>query len=95
MDDIITSSHEIHQNQPALYNEYVQFICNSSKEDDLFINFIKKPFKWSEKIGYFFKKYESGFSGLGSGIIQPVLYHPNIDFPEEIIKRKANVLLNL
>jgi amidohydrolase len=43
------------------------------------------PFKWGEDFGYFTKKYKGCLFGLGSGLNQPSLHHPNYDFPDELI----------
>lgn len=43
------------------------------------------PFKWGEDFGYFTKKYKGCLFGLGSGLNQPALHHPNYDFPDELI----------
>ena len=43
------------------------------------------PFKWGEDFGYFTKKYKGCLFGLGSGVNQSALHHPNYDFPDELI----------
>ncbi len=46
----------------------------------------QNPFKWGEDFGYFTKKYKGCLFGLGAGINQPALHHPDYDFPDELIE---------
>lgn len=50
-------------------------------------NIIEKsfPFKWGEDFGLFTQKFKGCLFGLGSGINQPALHHPDYDFPDELI----------
>ncbi len=43
------------------------------------------PFKWGEDFGYFTQKFKGCLFGLGSGLNQPALHHPDYDFPDELI----------
>jgi len=44
-----------------------------------------RPFRWGEDFGAFTKHYPSLMFGLGAGEGQPVLHHPEYDFPDDII----------
>ncbi|MDA3904842.1 MAG: amidohydrolase, partial [Bacteroidales bacterium] len=54
---------------PATVNndECVHIVEQSAKNIDLDIEYIEKPFRWSEDFGYFTEKYDACFFGLGSG----------------------------
>jgi len=82
---------------PATVNstECVDLIKESADDCNLFSNFIKKPFKWSEDFGYYTEKYKGGFFGLGSGTNQPALHNPDFDFPDEIIETGVNVFFSI
>ena len=43
------------------------------------------PFKWGEDFGYFTQKFKGCLFGLGSGLNQPALHHPDYDFPDKLI----------
>ncbi|MBU1373335.1 MAG: amidohydrolase [Bacteroidetes bacterium] len=43
------------------------------------------PFKWGEDFGYFTQKFKGCLFGLGSGLNQPALHHPDYDFPDQLI----------
>lgn len=72
---------------PATVNNdrCVDIAEQSAKKLGLNIRHINQPFKWSEDFGYFTKKYNACYFGLGSGIHQPQLHNPDFDFPEDII----------
>lgn len=44
-----------------------------------------RPFRWGEDFGAFSEQYPSFMFGLGAGEDQPVLHHPEYDFPDAII----------
>ncbi len=82
---------------PATVNdkECVELIQESARENQLAIETISKPFKWSEDFGYYTEKYKGGFFGLGAGINQPALHNPNYNFPDEIIKTGINMFFSI
>ncbi|MBC8319784.1 MAG: amidohydrolase [Bacteroidetes bacterium] len=87
--------HEISYSEefPATVNnsECVKLIKESAKENDLHVENIASPFRWSEDFGYYTQKYKGGFFGLGSGIDHPALHNPNYDFPDAIIETGINM----
>ncbi|MDP3353183.1 MAG: amidohydrolase [Flavobacteriaceae bacterium] len=73
---------------PATVNNDTCFkmVEQSAKKEYLDIEYIDKPFKWSEDFGYFTEKYNACYFGLGAGLNQPPLHNPDYDFPDEIIE---------
>ncbi|MEO5910564.1 MAG: amidohydrolase [Pelobium sp.] len=49
------------------------------------------PFKWGEDFGYFTKKYKGCLFGLGAGLNQPALHHPDYDFPDQLLKKGVEI----
>lgn len=82
---------------PATVNdkECVKFIQEAARENQLSMESISKPFKWSEDFGYYTQKYKGGFFGLGAGINQAALHNPNYNFPDEIIDTGINVFFSI
>lgn len=78
---------------PATVNNdfCVNIVDQSAKQENLDIEYLEKPFKWSEDFGYFSDKYETCYFGLGSGINQPPLHNPDFDFPDDIIETGINI----
>ncbi|MEN8121103.1 MAG: amidohydrolase [Bacteroidota bacterium] len=77
------------------YKKCVTIIERASKENNYIVDYIEKPFKWSEDFGYYTEKYKSGFFGLGSGINQPALHNPEFDFPDDIIETGVKVFCSI
>lgn len=63
----------------------VDVVRKSAEENNLSIEEIKNPFRWSEDFGHFTQKYKGALFGLGSGVDQPQLHNPDYDFPDDII----------
>jgi len=78
---------------PATVNneDCVRIVDHSAKQIGLDIEYIEKPFKWSEDFGYFTEKYAACYFGLGSGTDQPQLHNPDFDFPDDIIETGVNL----
>jgi len=78
---------------PATVNtdECVNIVEESAKQINLNIEYIEKPFKWSEDFGYFTEKYDACYFGLGPGKDQPQLHNPDFDFPDDIIESGINI----
>ncbi len=49
------------------------------------------PFSWGEDFGLLTLHYPGALFGLGSGINQPPLHHPQFDFPDHIIPIGVNL----
>ena len=50
---------------------------------------LTEPFRWSEDFAEYLTEFKGVFFGLGSGISQPELHHPDYDFPDDIIETGA------
>jgi amidohydrolase len=82
---------------PASVNNDVclSYVEQAAKQNNLVIENINKPFKWSEDFGYYAQKYKSCLFGLGSGIAQPPLHNPDFNFPDEIIETGIKTFYNI
>lgn len=56
---------------------------------------ITKPFRWSEDFAEYLKVRPGAFFGIGSGLQQVELHHPDYDFPDTIIDTAANVFFKI
>lgn len=63
----------------------VALVENSANKLHYEVNRLSHPFKWGEDFGFFTQQFKGCLFGLGSGINQPALHHPNYDFPDELI----------
>lgn len=50
----------------------------------------KRPFRWSEDFAEYLAGCPGAFFGLGSGVNQPELHHPDYNFPDAIIETGAH-----
>lgn len=82
---------------PASVNndECVSYVEQSARQNNLEVENIEKPFKWSEDFGYYALHYKSCLFGLGAGIAQPPLHNPDYDFPDEIIETGINMFYSI
>ncbi|MBU0474616.1 MAG: amidohydrolase [Bacteroidetes bacterium] len=82
---------------PATVNndKCVNIVEQSAKLINLDIEYIEKPFKWSEDFGCFTEKYDACYFGLGSGKEQPQLHNPDFDFPDDIIETGINLFYTI
>ena len=82
---------------PASVNddESLGYVEESARQNNLEIETIEHPFKWSEDFGYYSQRYKSCLFGLGSGISQPPLHNSDYDFPDEIIESGINMFYSI
>lgn len=82
---------------PAVINDFncLKLVEDSAKNLDLKIEYLNKPFKWSEDFSYYSQKHPACFFGLGAGIDQPQLHNPEYDFPDDIIETGINIFFNI
>lgn len=73
---------------PAVENDSacVNLIEQVAREHNMPFSYMEKPFKWSEDFSYYTQQYRGGFFGIGSGLNQPQLHHPDFDFPDDILE---------
>jgi amidohydrolase len=76
-------------------NECLGYVKESARQNNLEIETIEHPFKWSEDFGYYSQHYKSCLFGLGSGISQAPLHNPDYDFPDEIIESGINMFYRI
>lgn len=76
-------------------NECLGYVKESARQNNLEVETIEFPFKWSEDFGYYSQHYKSCLFGLGSGISQPPLHNPDYDFPDEIIESGINIFYSI
>ena len=82
---------------PASVNnqECFRFVEQAAKQNNYKLDYIEKPFSWSEDFGYFAQEYKTALFGLGSGVSQPPLHNPDFDFPDEIIETGINMFYTI
>lgn len=56
---------------------------------------LKEPMRWSEDFGHYHHGIKTGFFGIGSGINQAQLHHPDFDFPDELIEKGASIFFEI
>ena len=81
----------------ALHNncECVDAIVKAASNESFKIEYLKKPFKWSEDFSWFTKHFKAAMYGLGSGKNQPPLHNPKYDFPDKIITTGIQMFLGI
>ena len=86
-------STELIQPFPATVNDpqATAFIRTAAHELGMPIQELEEPFPWSEDFGSFTALYRGALFGLGAGIKQPALHHPDYDFPDQLIERGLNL----
>ena len=72
-----------------------QIILEAANESNFSTEQILFPFRWSEDFGYFLEKYPGALFGLGAGIDQSALHHPDYDFPDELIESGIQIFSNI
>lgn len=82
---------------PATVNDddCVNHIETAAIKNNLTIQWLDSPFKWSEDFAYYTEKFKGGFFGLGAGENQPPLHNPDYDFPDDIIESGANIFYHI
>jgi len=82
---------------PASINdaECLNIVKESAIQNNLKIETIEKPFKWSEDFGYYSKDYKTCLFGLGAGKSQAPLHNPDYDFPDDIIETGINLFYRI
>ena len=82
---------------PATVNndDCVKHIETAAINNNLTIQWLDTPFKWSEDFAYYTEKYKGGFLGLGAGENQPPLHNPDYDFPDDIIESGMKIFYHI
>lgn len=71
--------------------EEVALIKSVAEGEGLSFEVMNEPNRWSEDFGLFLQKSKGAIFGLGSGLNQPALHHPDYDFPDELIEKGVRV----
>jgi amidohydrolase len=76
-----------HEEFPVTTNDRaaVEIVNAAAESLGLGITTQPAPFPWSEDFGHFTAGYQGAIFGLGSGVDQPALHHPQYDFPEQLL----------
>jgi amidohydrolase len=73
---------------PATANNtnLVKQLYQVAKANQIPVELLEKPFRWSEDFAHFTLQFPGVLFGLGSGVTQPQLHNPDYDFPDDIIE---------
>lgn len=82
---------------PATFTSDSAFriISQSANRIKLPVTELNKPLRWSEDFAYYSSMTKTGFFGLGSGMNQPQLHHPDFDFPDDLIDKGVSIFLEI
>ncbi|MFP4556913.1 MAG: amidohydrolase [Bacteroidales bacterium] len=82
---------------PATSNssDCVGLIRQSAKDNNIQVNDLDSPFRWSEDFGHFTQNGEAALFGVGSGINHPQLHNEDYDFPDDIIEPAVKVFYRI
>ncbi|QDU83946.1 putative hydrolase YxeP [Planctomycetes bacterium Pla163] len=70
------------ENHPAV----VRVVERAARANGLDVRRAEHPFSWSEDFGHFTSSTCGALFGLGSGVDQPPLHHPDFDFPDDLLE---------
>ena len=73
------------ENTPELVDKLEKIFKNQNSK----LKILNKPFRWSEDFAEYLTLFPGAFFGLGSGLNQPELHHPDYNFPDKIIETGA------
>jgi amidohydrolase len=76
-------------------NKCVDWVKQVAHQNKMDIQWLEKPFKWSEDFGYYTLQFPGAFFGLGSGVDHPQLHNPDYDFPDELIESGSALFYGL
>jgi amidohydrolase len=80
-------SSEMTEEFPSTVNnpDCVRMVEDAAKKAGCQISRPEIPFAWSEDFGHFTRRTPGALFGLGSGVGQPALHHPDYDFPDALL----------
>lgn len=73
----------------------VDYICQVAKQQNLSITERVFPIKWGEDFGGFTQAFRGAMFGIGAGMEQPALHHPDYDFPDVLIPTGVELFAGL
>ncbi len=77
------------------HSDAVTLLTRATAMTGLVAQELKEPMRWSEDFGYFLDRYPGAFFGLGSGLSQPQLHHPDYDYPDALIPLGTNIYCSI
>jgi len=82
---------------PATINNtnLVQQLHQVAKSNQIPVEQLEEPFRWSEDFAHFTLKFPGVLFGLGSGVTQPQLHNPDYDFPDDIIENGVKMFYGI
>lgn len=92
-------SHELSYQEvfPATINqaEAVTYVKKAARAAGLPLKELHEPFRWSEDFGWYGRSCPTAFVGLGAGVQQAALHHPDYDFPDAILADGLSLFTSL
>lgn len=70
----------------------VRVAAENASAQDLNVESMAQPFRWSEDFGHFLRRIPGALIGLGAGRDHPGLHDPAYDFPDSLIPVGARLL---
>ncbi|MBN1434212.1 amidohydrolase [Candidatus Fermentibacterales bacterium] len=85
------------QSFPATANDpaAVEVVRRAALSLGLGIHEVRRPFPWSEDFGHFTSVFRGALVGLGSGLEQPPLHHPEYVFPDELLETGRTLITSI
>jgi amidohydrolase len=72
-------------------DEQIDLVKQAAQSCGLPFLYADRPFTWGEDFGHFTSKFGGAFFGIGAGIDQSPLHHPEYQFSDELIEKGASV----
>lgn len=79
------------ENDPDWVDALLRILDDGSRE----VRLVQQPFRWSEDFAEYLRAFKGAFFGIGSGIDQPELHHPDYEFPDALISPAAQCFESL
>ncbi len=76
-------------------NNLVQQLEQVAIANQIPVEQLEKPFRWSEDFAHFTLQFPGVLFGLGSGLDQPQLHNPDYDFPDDIIENGVRMFYGI
>lgn len=93
----LETSLSFHEPFPATINhpKAIHQIIQAANQNKISLEEAPSPFRWSEDFGHFTNLYPGALFGIGAGINQLPLHHPQYDFPDDIIPHGIKIFYAL
>ena len=77
------------------YGDAVEEIAKAADEVPLRVCYQMEPNRWSEDFAEYLVHYKGAMFGIGSGVHQPELHHPDYTFPDALVEPAAQLFFRL